>query len=39
MFTEDITSIVIDPGSLNVRSGYSGEDNPRMVCTSYVGEI
>lgn len=30
---------MIDPGSLTVRAGYSGEDNPKMVCTSYIGEM
>lgn len=34
MFTEDITAIVVDPGSLNLRAGYSGEDNPRIVSPS-----
>ncbi|KRX08954.1 hypothetical protein PPERSA_08157 [Pseudocohnilembus persalinus] len=37
MFTEDITAIVVDPGSLNLRAGYSGEDNPRIVSPSQVG--
>jgi len=34
MFTEDITAIVVDPGSLTIRAGYSGEDTPRMVMPS-----
>ena len=37
MFTEDITSIVIDPGSLYFKSGYSGEDTPRVLCSSKFG--
>ncbi|EAR89738.2 actin (macronuclear) [Tetrahymena thermophila SB210] len=37
MFTEDITAIVVDPGSLSIRAGYSGEDTPRLVMPSQVG--
>lgn len=37
MFTEDITAIVVDPGSLSIRAGYSGEDAPRLVMPSQVG--
>lgn len=37
MFTEDITAIVVDPGSLTLRAGYSGEDAPRYVLPSQVG--
>lgn len=36
MFTEDITAIVVDPGSLSMRAGYSGEENPRIVCPSQI---
>lgn len=39
MFTEDITAIVIDPGSLSIRAGYSGEDTPRLVMSSQVGQL
>ena len=39
MFTEDITSIVLDMGSLTLRGGYSGEDTPRLVMSSQVGMI
>jgi actin-related protein len=31
MFTEDITAIVMDLGSLTIRTGYSGEDTPKFV--------
>lgn len=34
MFTEDITAIVVDIGSLTARAGYSGEDTPRVVMSS-----
>jgi len=37
MLTEDITSVVVDIGSLNARAGYSGEDTPRIVMSSRVG--
>lgn len=37
MFTEDITAIVVDPGSLTIRAGYSGEGTPRLVMSSQVG--
>jgi len=39
MFTEDITAIVIDTGSLSIRSGYSGEDTPHFVNSSLIGYI
>lgn len=38
MFTEDITAIVLDTGSLQFKSGYSGEDTPRIVMNSYYGQ-
>ena len=38
MFTEDITAIVLDTGSLQFKSGYSGEDTPRVVMNSYYGQ-
>ena len=37
MFTEEITSIVLDVGSLQLRGGYSGEDTPRVQIPSQVG--
>ena len=39
MFTEDITAIVIDVGSLTVRAGYSGEDTPKIVMPSQWGVL
>ena len=39
MFTEDITAIVLDPGHLTTRAGYSGEDTPKYWQTSFVGVI
>ena len=39
MFTEDITAIVIDVGSLTVRAGYSGEDTPKIVMPSQLGVL
>ena len=34
---DDVSSVVFDIGSFNVRSGYSGEDVPRCVVPSLVG--
>jgi|NOAtaT_7_FD_contig_31_1188022_length_322_multi_1_in_0_out_0_1 hypothetical protein len=34
MFTEDITAIVVDAGGFNLKSGYSGEDTPRLLYPS-----
>ena len=39
MFTEDITAIIIDPGSTTIRSGYSGEDTPHFINSSFYGAI
>lgn len=39
MFTEEVTTVIMDPGSLSFRAGYSGEETPRTVCPSNVGEI
>lgn len=34
---DDVSSVVFDIGSYQVRSGYSGEDVPRCVVPSYIG--
>jgi len=34
---DDVSSVVFDIGSYNVRSGYSGEDCPRSILPSMVG--
>lgn len=34
---DDVSSVVFDIGSYQVRSGYSGEDVPRSVLPSIVG--
>lgn len=34
---DDVSSIVFDIGTFNVRAGYSGEDCPRIVIPSQVG--
>ena len=34
---DDVSSVVFDIGSYQVRSGYSGEDVPRSVLPSVVG--
>ena len=39
MFTEEAATVVVDPGSLSIRAGYSGEEAPRTVCPSNIGEI
>ena len=36
---DDVSSVVFDIGSYNVRAGYSGEDVPRSVLPSYVGVL
>jgi hypothetical protein len=36
---DDVSSVVFDIGSFQVRSGYSGEDVPRCVVPSMVGVI
>lgn len=36
---DDVSSIVFDIGSFNVRAGYSGEDCPRIVIPSQVGVL
>ena len=36
---DDVSSVVFDIGSFQVKSGYSGEDVPRCVLPSYVGVI
>ena len=37
MFTDDITSIVVDCGSHHIRAGFSGEDTPKYFNESKVG--
>ena len=34
---DDVSSVVFDAGTFNVRIGYSGEDCPRYVTPSFVG--
>ena len=36
---DDVSSVVLDIGSFNVRAGYSGEDCPRSILPSYVGVL
>lgn len=36
---DDVSSIVFDIGSFNIRAGYSGEDCPRIVIPSQVGLV
>ena len=38
-FGDDVSSVVFDIGSYQVRAGYSGEDCPRSVLPSAVGVI
>ena len=37
MFQQDLSSIVVDLGSISVKAGYSGEDSPKFVAPSFVG--
>uniref|UniRef100_A0AC34QBP3 Uncharacterized protein n=1 Tax=Panagrolaimus sp. JU765 TaxID=591449 RepID=A0AC34QBP3_9BILA len=37
--TEEVTSIVIDNGSQNIRAGFSGDDEPRVIFSSVVGDV
>ena len=36
---DDVSSVVFDIGSFNIRAGYSGEDCPRIVIPSQVGVL
>lgn len=36
---DDVSSVVFDIGSYNIRTGYSGEDCPRSVIPSNVGVL
>lgn len=36
---DDVSSVVFDIGSFNIRTGYSGEDCPRSVLPSYFGVL
>ena len=34
---DDVSSVVFDIGQYQVRSGYSGEDQPRSLLPSFLG--
>ena len=36
---DDVSSVVFDIGSYQVRAGYSGEDVPRSILPSNVGVV
>ena len=35
--TDEISALVLDPGSLSMRAGFAGEDTPKSVVSSYYG--
>jgi actin-related protein len=39
MYSQDLSAVVLDVGSLSVKVGYAGEDTPRHVLPSYVGSL
>lgn len=38
MYSQDLSAVVVDVGSLNVRAGYAGDDLPRFIIPSAVGK-
>ena len=39
MYSQDLSSVVLDLGSLNLRAGYAGQDAPVHVLPSWVGSV
>jgi actin-related protein len=39
MYSQDLSTAVIDMGSLTTRVGYAGEDTPKFVCPTFVGNV
>ena len=39
MFQQDLSSIVVDVGSLTTKAGFSGEDTPKYLLPSFVGTV
>lgn len=39
MYSQDLSVVVLDVGSLTTRAGWAGEDTPKFVCPSYVGKL
>lgn len=37
MYSQDLSAVVLEVGSLNVRAGYAGDDSPRFIIPSAVG--
>ena len=39
MYSQDLSSVVLDLGSLSIRAGYAGQDTPCHVLPSWVGLV
>ena len=36
---DEINAIVLDPGSYTTRIGYAGDDFPKVITSSYYGQV
>ena len=39
LFSDEVSALVLDPGSGSVRAGFAGEDTPKSIVPTYYGEI